>query len=77
MSPAELREVRKSLALTQAQMAHVLALSRNAVCYYERGSRTPSDTVAMLYAELKAGWRPQRLRQILSARKRAQKTVDS
>ena len=66
MTPEEMKALRRSLGITQSELATVLGLENGtSVSRFERGARTPSQTVQMCYRELKAGWTPEALLQIL------------
>lgn len=47
MAPAELRELRKRLELTQAQLGEALDLSRRRIVLYEGGNAPIPRTVAL------------------------------
>lgn len=53
MTPAELKEARQSLGLTQTQLAEKLGVTLRAVQHYEGGSRQIPEPTARLIALLK------------------------
>lgn len=73
MTPDQMRALRRSLGLTQAEFGRVLGLTDRSVRLYETGHATPSSTIAMVYRELRDGWVPQELAAI-RARKQAKTT---
>ena len=68
MIPAEMKAIRASLGLTQTEMADVLCVTSISISRFERGALSPSGTVQMVYTELSAGWKPERLKTILKGR---------
>lgn len=50
MRPAEIREIRKALDASQAQFAHYLNVSANAVRSWEQGVRRPRNATLKLLA---------------------------
>ena len=59
MTPAELRAARKSLGLTQGQLAAVLGVRQATVSDWERGKHSPDGPAARLIAAYVEGYRPQ------------------
>lgn len=59
MTPAEIREARQTLGLTQPQIAPLLGYgSKSRVAELESGARNPSDTVIRLLRAYLDGYRP-------------------
>lgn len=58
-TPAELRAARKSLGLTQGQLAGVLGVRQATVSDWERGKHSPDGPAARLIAAYAEGYRPQ------------------
>lgn len=61
MTPDEIRAARKSLALTQGQLASVLHLGKrgqSTVSEWERGVKSPSPHMALLLRAYLDGYRP-------------------
>lgn len=60
MTPAEIREARKTLGLNQSQLAALLGYGAAArISEVERGERTPSDAVTRLLRAYLDGYRPE------------------
>ena len=61
MTPAEIRAARKTLALTQGQLAAVLHLGKrgqSTVSEWERGVKSPSAQTVLLLRAYLDGYRP-------------------
>lgn len=59
MTPAEIKQHRETLGLTQAQIAPLLGYSATQrVSEIERGTRNPSDAAAQLLQAYLNGYRP-------------------
>jgi transcriptional regulator with XRE-family HTH domain len=59
MTPAAIREARKTLGLTQSQFADLIGYNdKAAVSALEAGTRNPSATVILLIRAYLAGYRP-------------------
>jgi DNA-binding transcriptional regulator YiaG len=59
MTPHEIREARRKLGLTQAEMANWLGYgSKDRVSEIERGTRRPSGAVVLLLRAYLDGYRP-------------------
>ena len=59
MTPAEVREARDKLGLSQAKFARVMGVSLKTVQFWEWDTRRPSATAARLIAAYTEGYRPQ------------------
>ncbi len=59
MTPAELRAARKSLGLTQGQLAGVMGVRTATVSDWERDIHSPDGPAARLIAAYLTGYRPQ------------------
>lgn len=46
LTPERIRALRRQLGLTQAEFAHRLGVSMQAVSFWERGTRTPTGLYA-------------------------------
>ena len=58
MTPNEIRNARRRLGLTQAQLAAVMGVRGPTISEWERGARSPGDTSARLLQAYRDGYRP-------------------
>lgn len=58
MPPANIRDLRRRLKLTQAAFAHWLGVTREHVHRIETGKETPGVTLSRLLDAIQQGYRP-------------------
>lgn len=62
MKPHEHRAIRKSLGLTQGELARVLETSQQSISEIERGLRSPPPRHLLLLEAYQKGFRPSRFK---------------